>query len=77
MKTSTFLLRLNRCRPAVDTRTLWVPYQSRVPLMANLPFLELLVLANVCQPPGTLTCSFTFVFPPGTRPWATTAPEPL
>ena len=45
--------------------------------MANLPFLELLVLANVCQPPDTLTCSFTLVLPPGTRPWAATLPEPL
>ncbi len=55
---------------------MWLPYQSRVPEMANLPFFELLVLANVCQPPGSLTCSFTLVFPPGTRPWAATAALP-
>ena len=71
------MLRLNACRPDVETRTLWVPYQSSLPLMANLPFLELFVLAKVFQPPGSLTCSFTFFFPPGTRPWAATAPWPV
>jgi len=35
------------------------------------------VLANVCHPPGSVTCSFTLVLPPGTRPCAATAPAPL
>ena len=76
MTALTLVLRLKACRPDVETRTLCLPYQARAPEMANVPFLELLVLPNVSQPPGSLTCSFTSFFPPGTRPWAATAPAP-
>ena len=41
------------------TRSLWAPYQSRLPVILNLPFLFVFALSMVCQPSAHLTCRCT------------------
>ena len=42
-----------------ETRSSWVPYQSSVPAILNLPFRFVLVLSIVCQPSAHLIWSAT------------------